>query len=73
MARQGAPAPTPATIVASVPDSLGTVEKVELLGAKEPLTFTQDASGLNVNLPTEQPGKHSFTLKITGLNMNVAP
>jgi len=61
---------TGTVLVASVPDSLGTVEKVELLGAEPPLTFAQDAAGLKVDLPARHPGQHAFTLKITGLDMD---
>lgn len=60
---------TPTTSIASVSNSLGRVEKVELIGAAEPLSFSQGNFGLTVNLPEQQPGKHSFVLNITGLEI----
>ena len=58
---------TPTTTITSVPSTLGRVDKVELLGADDPLSFTQDTFGLTVNLPPQQPGEHAYVLKITGL------
>ncbi len=45
----------------------GKIAQVELLGHAGNLEFTQDAEGLKVRLPVEQPGRNYFTLKITGL------
>jgi len=47
------------------PTSTGEVARVELLGSREPLPFTRDASGLTVQLPERRP---AFTpvLKIQG-------
>jgi alpha-L-fucosidase len=53
----------------SVPASVGKVEKVELLGGKSPLTFSQNETGLKVHVPGQQPDKLPSTLKITGLNL----
>ena len=47
----------------------GKVTKVELLGAKAPLAFTQDAAGLHVKFPAEKPCDTAFALKITGLKL----
>jgi len=41
------------------------VEKVELLGAAEPLPWTRDADGLHVTLPARQPGDHAFAFRVT--------
>jgi alpha-L-fucosidase len=49
--------------------SAGKIEKVELLGAKAPLAFTQDAAGLHVKFPAEKPCDFAYTLKITGLKL----
>jgi alpha-L-fucosidase len=48
----------------------GKVETVTMLGNKDNLTFTQDASGLSVKLPDAAPCKYAYVLKITGLKMN---
>ena len=43
------------------------VKKVELLGNKGVLKFTQDNDGLKVILPAEKPGPYAYALRITGL------
>ena len=55
--------------ITSVPTSVGTVQKVELLGSQEPVEFSQDENGLTVQVPAQQKGKLPFALKITGLNL----
>jgi alpha-L-fucosidase len=40
-----------------------------MLGHKGDLKFTQDAEGLKVAMPAEQPCQYAFTLKITGLKL----
>ena len=47
----------------------GKIAKVELLGHPARLTFTQDATGLTVKLPSEKPCDFAYALKITGLNL----
>ncbi len=47
----------------------GKIEKVELLGAKVPLAFTQDSAGLHVKFPAEKPCDYAYALKITGLRL----
>ncbi len=48
----------------------GKITRVELLGSKEPLTFTQDATGLKVKLPEQKlAGGPAYALKITGLKL----
>jgi alpha-L-fucosidase len=47
----------------------GKIGKVELLGQKGDLKFAQDAQGLTVALPAEQPCQYAFALKITGLKL----
>jgi alpha-L-fucosidase len=49
--------------------SPGKIEKVELLGVKAPLAFTQDAAGLHVKFPIEKPCDFAYSLKITGLQL----
>jgi alpha-L-fucosidase len=41
------------------------IARVELLGARGPLVFARDASGLVVNLPAAKPDDYAHTLKIT--------
>ena len=48
----------------------GKIKSITLLGTTTPLTFTQDATGLLVNLPPTPPCDNAYTLKITGLRMN---
>ena len=50
----------------------GKIEKVELLGHADPLTFTQDDQGLKVNFPADKPCDFFYTLKITGLKLTPA-
>ena len=47
----------------------GKIEKVELLGHKGALEFSQDAIGLKVKMPSEKPCDYAFALKITGLKL----
>jgi alpha-L-fucosidase len=59
-------------VVASLASGLdvgGKVAKVEMLGHKGNLRFTQGPQGLAVTMPTEQPGKNAFALKISGLKL----
>jgi alpha-L-fucosidase len=44
-----------------------TVAKVELLGHRGGLKFSQGADGLKVAMPPEQPCQYAFSLKITGM------
>lgn len=48
----------------------GKIRSVTMLGNKGELHFTQDASGLKVDLPSVPPCENAYTLKITGLKMN---
>jgi alpha-L-fucosidase len=48
----------------------GKIERVGLLGHPGELEFTQDAEGLKVKMPAQQPCKYAFALKIDGLKMN---
>jgi alpha-L-fucosidase len=56
-------------VVTSLAAGNGKVARVEMLGHKGDLKFTQDAEGLKVNMPAEQPCQFAFTLKITGLKL----
>jgi hypothetical protein len=47
----------------------GRVTRVELLGHRAPLTFTQSQEGLKVTFPPEKSGDHAFALKIDGLRL----
>jgi alpha-L-fucosidase len=50
--------------VQSLGTGAGGVTKVELLGHAGDLEFAQDAQGLKVKLPVEQPGAYAFVLRI---------
>jgi alpha-L-fucosidase len=47
----------------------GKITKVELLGHKGELEFTQDADGLKVKFPAEKPCDYCYALKIMGLKL----
>jgi alpha-L-fucosidase len=47
----------------------GKIEKIELLGHKGALEFTQDADGLKVKFPSEKPCDFAYAMKITGLTL----
>ncbi len=47
------------------PQKVGAIENVELLGSGN-VKFDRDSNGLNVTLPSQKPGDHAFTLKISG-------
>ena len=49
------------------------ITQVELLGAKQRISFTQDAAGLHVQFPGEKPCDTAYTLKITGLHITPQP
>ncbi len=53
----------------STTNSVGKISGVELLGHKSALKFTQDENGLRVELPTQKPCDHAWTLKISGLKI----
>jgi alpha-L-fucosidase len=48
------------------PQGVGRVARVELLGRPQPLRFTQDASGLAIELPADPPSPHAVALRILG-------
>jgi alpha-L-fucosidase len=48
------------------PQGAGKIRHVELLGFKGKLSWTQDQSGLTVQVPPEKPCEHVFALKVTG-------
>lgn len=50
----------------------GKISTVTMLGAPGKLAFTQDASGLHITLPATAPCDIAYTLKITGLKMNLS-
>ncbi len=45
---------------------VGKIENVELLGHSGKLKWSQEATGLKVDMPAEKPCEHAVTLKITG-------
>lgn len=65
----GHAAPGTEVTIASLAHSIGKVKRVEMLGEKGPLKFTQGDAGLRVILPSRQPSEQAFALKITGLHL----
>lgn len=55
--------------LASLTTQTGRVARVRLLDQTADMAFTQDASGLTVDLRTVSAGGLPVTLKITGLNV----
>jgi len=53
----------------SISTAAGTVQKVELLGSEEPVNFSQDETGLKVQVSGQRAGGLPFALKISGLNL----
>jgi alpha-L-fucosidase len=49
--------------------SVNQIERIELLGGKGELKFTQTAAGLTVELPAQKISDIACTLKITGSNL----
>jgi len=47
----------------------GKIDSVTLFGDVEELEFTQDATGLHVKFPADQPCDYAYALKITGLKL----
>jgi alpha-L-fucosidase len=47
----------------------GKIRNVELLGHQGKLEWTQDESGLKIQLPFEAPGAHAFAFKVEGLDL----
>ncbi len=47
----------------------GKIAKIELLGHKGTLAFTQDNAGLHVKFPVEKPCDYAYVLKISGLTL----
>ncbi len=50
------------------PQKIGSVQNVELTGYGK-ISFTRDAEGLKVSLPSQKPCEHAFALKIDGLDL----
>jgi alpha-L-fucosidase len=44
----------------------GEIRAVSLLGSKDAVTWSRDAVGLKVRMPTRKPCEHAYVLKITG-------
>jgi alpha-L-fucosidase len=54
----------------SLSDTAGKISEVTMLGDGGELAFTQDETGLKVQLPASAPCKYAYVLKNTGLKMN---
>jgi alpha-L-fucosidase len=57
------------SLAAATGDAGHRITRVELLGHKGKLNFTQTASGLVVKLHAEKPCDFACTLKITGADL----
>ena len=66
--------PSASVLITSLAVGQANVRKiasVTMLGSKGSLSFSQDQSGLKVNLPNGPPCDAAYTLKITGLKLNL--
>ena len=64
--------PTNETVITSLATTntlAGKIKKVELLGHKGRLEFSQDETGLKIKLPANQPCNYAWSFKITGLKL----
>ena len=52
---------------------MNKIERIELLGGKGKLKFTQTAGGLTVELPAQKLSDLTCSLKITGRNLKPVP
>lgn len=55
--------------VKSLPNAVGKIKKIELLGFKGKLNFTQSETGLKVQLPSENRSEFQYVLRISGLKV----
>ncbi len=52
--------------LAKLPGVTGHIDRVALLGSKEPVTWTHDAEGLHLRLTGPKPCDYAIMLKVTG-------
>lgn len=55
--------------ISSVPQNVGRVSRVTMLGHAQPLAFRQNDAGMTVTLPAQKPGPYAHALKIEGLTL----
>jgi alpha-L-fucosidase len=58
--------------LAATPKLEGKISTVTLLGSTDAIAFTQDASGLHLQLPAIAPARFATVFKISGLKMNAS-
>ena len=63
----GTPVVLKSLAIGSAPIGNRKVTAVSLLGYPDPLTWSQDATGLHVQLPTQLPSEHTLSLEIKGV------
>lgn len=56
--------------LAAGPVSPGKITKVELLGARTAVAFTQDTTGLRIQLPPKPAPSPAYVFKVTGLKLD---
>lgn len=56
-------------VIQLLPESSGKVKKISLLGSKENIAFSQDATGLKITFPKEKPCDFAYTFKIEGITL----
>lgn len=56
--------------ISSIPQNVGKITRVTLLGAPQPLEFKQNDAGMTVSLPEQKPGRYAHALRIDGLKLD---
>lgn len=56
--------------IAALPQNIGKVRAVTLLGSNAPVTFKQNDAGMTVTMPPQRSGRHAYALKIEGLDLD---
>ena len=54
------------SLASATANAPGQVERVELVGAPDPLEYTRTADGLTITLPTRRRGDYVYTFAISG-------
>src|SRR5262249_35049729 len=54
----------------SATNSARKISRIELLGRKGALEFSQDENGLKIKPPAGKPGDYAYSFKIIGVNLN---
>ena len=62
----------PALNISSIPQNVGRVTRVSMLGRDDALPFKQNDAGMTVSLPVRGAGRYAHALKIEGLKLDTS-